>query len=525
MILLTYLNNKWILKELSNKKQLKTDILSGLTVALALIPEAIAFSFVAWINPMVWLHAAFIVWLITAIFGWRPGMISGATWALAVVMTWLVALHWIEYLFATLVLMWFLQILFWIFKFGKFVRLIPHPVMLGFVNWLAIIIFLAQVGQFKVDWVWLVWSQAIIMWLLILVTMLIIQFLPKLTKSIPSGLVAIVFVTLLVIFIPGLEETRTVASYLAENGYKDLLWSFPSFHVPIIDKWFLDMLYIITPYAFVLAIIGLTESLMTLTLIDEITETRGKWNNESIAQWLANTTCWFFGAMWGCAMIGQSMINITNWGRWRISGISASVFLILMIVFATTYISMIPLAALVWLMFMVVIWTFAWPTIKMMNKIPRADAFVIIFVTFITVYTWDLAIAVISWIVISALVFAWQKSQEINVKKYIDKKNITHYELDWPLFFGSVEKFKTLFDVNNDTKEIIIDFAESKVLDHSAIESINSLTEKYSAKSKILHLKHLSEDCRKLLKNAEKIVEVNILEDPKYRVADDKLAG
>ena len=525
MLLLTYLKNKWFFNEFSDKKQLKTDVLSGLTVALALVPEAIAFSFVAGVNPMVWLHAAFIVWLITAIFWWRPGMISGATWALAVVMVSLVAIHGIEYLFATLVLMGILQILFWLFKFAKFVRLIPHSVMLWFVNGLAIIIFLAQIGQFKVDDVWLSWTQAIVMWLLILVTMSIIHFLPKLTKSVPSWLVAIVIVTLLVLLIPWLEETRTVASYLAENWYKDLIWSFPSFHIPVIDKSFIEMLYIITPYAFVLAIIWLTESLMTLGLIDEITETRGKWSKESIGQWIANTTCWFFWAMWGCAMIWQSMINITDGWRWRMSGITAAVFLILMIVFATNYISMIPLAALVWLIFMVVIWTFAWPTIKMMNKIPRADAFVIIAVTFITVYTWDLAIAVISWVIISALVFAWQKSQEIHVKKYIDKKNITHYELDWPLFFGSVEKFKTLFDINNDTKEIIIDFAESKVLDHSAIEAINSLTDKYAKKSKNLHLKHLSEDCRKLLKNAEKIVDVNIMEDPKYRVADDKLAG
>ena len=533
MLLLSYLRKKWIFKEFQDKKQLKTDILSGLTVALALVPEAIAFSFVAGINPMVWLHAAFIVWLITAIFWGRPGMISGATWALAVVMVWLVSIHWIEYLFATLVMMWALQILFWIFKFGKFVRLIPHSVMLWFVNWLAIIIFMAQIWQFKVNKVlenwdtvstWLSWTEAIVMWLLILVTMAIIHFLPKLTKALPSGLVAIVIVTLLVIFVPWLEETRTITSYLAENWYKELLWTFPSFHIPNIEVSFIEMLKIITPYAFILAVIGLTESLMTLTLIDEITETNWSWNKESIWQWIANTTCWFFWAMWGCAMIWQSMINISNWWRGRMSWISASIFLILMIVFATSYISMIPLAALVWLMFMVVIGTFAWPTIKMMNKIPRADAFVIITVTFITVYTWDLAIAVISWVIISALVFAWQKSQDIHIERYIDKKNITHYNLDWPLFFGSTERFKELFDIKNDTKEIIIDFADSKVLDHSAIEAINNLTEKYLDNWKILHLKHLTKDCRKLLKNAEKIVDVNILKDPKYKVADDWLS-
>ena len=524
MLLLSYLKKKGFFDELKDKNQVKTDLLSGLTVALALVPEAIAFSFVAGVNPMIGLHAAFIVGLITAIFGGRPGMISGATWAMAVVMTSLVASHWIEYLFAALVWVWVLQILFWLFRLGKLVRLIPHPVMLGFVNGLAIIIFLAQIGQFKVAWEWLGWIEVIIMWGLILLTMAIMHFLPKLTKSVPSGLVAIVFVTLLVLFIPGLEDTRTVASYLAENGYKDLVWTFPSFHIPSIGVSFLEMLYIIAPYSLVLAIIGLTESLMTLTLIDEITETRGKGNREAIGQGLANTTCWFFGAMWGCAMIGQSMINITSGARGRISGISASIFLILLIVFATSLISMIPLAALVWLMFMVVIGTFAWPTIKMLNKIPKSDAFVIIAVTTITVVTWDLAIAVVSGVIISALVFAWKKAEDIHVKKYLDEKNITHYELDGPLFFWSITRFKTLFDIKNDTKEIIIDFANSKVMDHSAIEAIDSLTEKYEKAGKILHLKHLSEDCRELIKNAEKIVDINIMEDPKYRVADDKLS-
>lgn len=525
MLLLSYLNKKWFFDEFKDKRQLKTDLLSGLTVALALVPEAIAFSFVAWVNPMVGLHAAFIVGLLTSIFWGRPWMISGATWALAVVMTSLVATHWIEYLFATLVLMWAIQILFWLFWLAKFVRLIPHPVMLWFVNGLAIIIFLAQIGQFKVAWEWLPALPLLIMWGLILLTMAIIHFLPKLTKSVPSGLVAIVFVTLLVLFIPWLEDVRTVSSYLAENGYKDLVWTFPSFHIPQIDKTILETLYIITPYAFILAIIWLTESLMTLTLIDEKTETRGKWNKESIGQWIANTTCGFFWAMWGCAMIGQSMINISNGWRGRASGISAALFLIILIVFATSYISMIPLAALVWLMFMVVIWTFAWPTIKMLNKVPRSDAFVIISVTAITVITGDLAIAVISWVIISALVFAWKKAESITAVRTIDEKNITHYDLDWPLFFWSVTKFKELFDIKNDTNEIIIDFADSRVMDHSAIEAINSLTEKYEKSGKTLHLKHLSKDCRKLIKNAEKIIDVNLLEDPKYFVADNKLSN
>jgi len=522
MLLLSYLKKKGIFNEFQDKGQLKSDILSGLTVALALIPESIAFSFVAGVNPMVWLHAAFIVGLLTAIFWGRPGMISGATGALAVVMTSLVVTYGIEYLFATLVLMGALQILFWVFGLAKFVRLIPHPVMLGFVNGLAIIIFLAQIGQFKVGWEWLVGVDMMIMLGLILLTMTIIYFLPKLTKAVPSGLVAIVSVTLLALFLPGMEEVRTVSSYLFENWYEGLLGTFPSFHIPVIDKPFLEMMYIIFPFSLVLATIGLTESLMTLTLIDELTDTRGKGNRESVGQWIANATCGFFGAMGWCAMIGQSMINISNNGRGRASGVSASIFLIILIVFATPYISMIPLAALVGLMFMVVIGTFAWPTIKMLNKIPKSDSFVIITVTVITVVSGDLALAVISGVIISALVFAWKKADHIEIKKYIDEKKRTHYDLNGLLFFGSVTKFKDLFDIKNDTKEVIIDFADSRVMDLSAIEAINSITEKYLKSGKKLHIRHLSSDCRKMIKNAEKIVDINVIEDPKYFVANVK---
>lgn len=524
MFLWSYLEKSWFLQQLRDKKSLKTEILSGITVALALIPESIAFSFVAWINPIVWLHTAFLIVLITSILWGRPGMISWYTWALAVVMVWLVINHWVEFLFAAVVLMWLFQILFWLFGLAKFVRLIPHPVMLWFVNWLAILIFMAQLDQFKIDWEWLTWTALFIMLWLIALTMVIIQFLPKLTKSVPSWLVAIVAVTLMVAFIPWLEWVRTISTYLAENGYGALIASFPSFHIPWIDIWFVEMLKIILPYSAILAIIWLTESLMTMTLIDEITETRGRWNKESIAQWIANTACWFFGSAWGCAMIWQSMININNWARWRLSWISAWIFLILLVVFATALISMVPLAALIGLMFMVVIGTFAWPTLKMLNKIPKSDAFVLIVVTFLTVVTWDLAIAVIAWVIISALVFAWQKAENISVIKSIDDKKVTHYNLQWPLFFGSVTKFKTLFDIKNDTKVVIIDFADSKVMDHSAIEAINSLTEKYEKAWKELHLKHLSKDCRELIRNADKIIDINVIEDPKYFVADDKLA-
>jgi len=524
MFLLKWLsNNDYI--DLEKKWQIKADLLSGITVALALIPEAIAFSFVAKVDPMVGLWAAFIMWLMTAIFGWRPWMISWATGAMAVVMTPLVIQYWIEYLLVAVILAWVLQILFWLLKLWKIVRLIPHSVMLGFVNWLAIIIFLAQLDQFKINWEWLPTTQMIIMLILVLLTMWIIYYLPKLTKAIPSWLAWIVIVTLMVIFIPSLWDTATVATYLAQNWFNELKWAFPSFHIPIIEKDFLETLKIIFPYSLVLAIVWLTESLMTLTLIDEITNTRWKANRETIGQWLANLTCGFFWAMWGCAMIWQSMINISNGWRKRLSGISASIFLILFVVFGTSLIMKIPLAALVGLMFMVVIWTFAWPTLKMLNKIPKTDAFVIISVTLITAISHNLALAVVAWVIIAALAFAWQKSQEITAKKYVDNKNITHYELDWSLFFASVTKFKEIFDVENDTKEVIIDFANSKVMDHSAIEAINNLTEKYKKAWKKLHLRHLSQDCRKLIKNADKIIEVNVMEDPKYFVADDKLAS
>ncbi len=524
MFLLHYLQKHNFI-DLEKKWQMRADILSGLTVALALIPEAIAFSFVAKVNPMVWLWAAFIMWLLTAIFGGRPWMISGATWAMAVVMTALVISHWVEFLFAAIILAGIIQILFWAFKLWKLVRLIPHSVMLGFVNGLAIIIFLAQVGQFKVWWEWLSGTAMIIMALLIVLTMAIIHFLPKLTKAIPSGLVAIAWVTLLVIYVPALEWVRTVADFLKENWFESLQWAFPSFHIPDIRVSFMEMFKIIIPYSAILAVIWLTESLMTLTLIDELTGTRWKANKEAVWQWLANTVCGFFGAMWGCAMIGQSMINISNWGRKRLSWISASIFLILFVVFGTSLILKIPLAALVWLMFMVVIGTFAWPTLKMLNKIPKTDAFVMIAVTVITVVTWDLAIAVISWVIISALVFAWEKAEQISVIRSIDKTNRTHYDLEWPLFFWSVTKFRDLFDIQNDTKEIIIDFADSKVMDHSAIEAINNLTDKYQKAWKKLHLRHLSPDCKKLIHNAKKIVDINVEEDPQYRVSDDSLAG
>jgi SulP family sulfate permease len=508
-------------------KSAKNDILSGLTVALALVPEAVAFAFVAGVEPLVGLYAAFIVGLIAAIFGGRPGMISGATGALAVVMVSLVAVHGVEYLFATVLLMGLLQILAGIFKLGKFIRMVPHPVMLGFVNGLAIVIFLAQLGQFKVmdEAGSLQWMQGEALYLmlgLIALTMAIIHFLPKLTTAIPSTLVAIVVVTGLVF---GLElESRTVLDFLKDmTGDLDatIAGGLPTFHIPVVP-FTLETLYIILPYALILAAIGLIESLLTLTLIDEITQTRGNGNRECIGQGAANVTCGMFGAMGGCAMIGQSMININSGGRSRLSGISAALILLAFILVGSNLIEMIPLAALVGVMFMVVLGTFEWSSLRIMKKVPKSDAFVIILVSAVTVAT-DLAIAVCVGVIVSALVFAWEHAKHIYTNSYIDANGSKVYELHGPIFFGSVNNFLELFDVKNDPKDIIIEFKYSRVADHSAIEAIDTLVERYAAAGKTLHLRHLSEDCKELLHKAADLVEVNVIEDPKYKVADNRL--
>lgn len=506
----------------------KNDILSGLTVALALVPEAVAFAFVAHVDPLVGLYAAFIVGLITSIFGGRPGMISGATGALAVVMVSLVIEHGVEYLFATVLLMGILQILAGLFKLGKFIRMVPHPVMLGFVNGLAIVIFLAQLGQFKVmdesgQLQWMQGNDLYLMGGLVALTMAIIHFLPKLTTAIPSSLAAILVVTGLVI---GLDlESRTVLDYLKDmSGNLDatIAGGFPEFHIPAVPFNF-ETFKIIFPYALVLATIGLIESLLTLTLIDEITETRGNSNKECIGQGAANVTCGVFGAMGGCAMIGQSMININSGGRSRLSGITAAVLLLGFILFAASLIEMIPLAALVGVMFMVVLGTFEWSSFRLMKRIPKTDAFVIVLVSGVTVIT-DLAIAVCVGVIVSALVFAWEHAKHIYTNNYIDEQGSKVYELHGPLFFGSVKNFAELFDIANDPNDVIIEFRYSRVADHSAIEAIDSLAERYKKAGKTIHLRHLSPDCIELLNKAKDLVEVNVIEDPKYKVASDKLA-
>jgi len=497
----------------------KADLLSGLTVALALVPEAVAFAFVAHVEPLVGLYAAFMIGLITAAIGGRPGMISGATGALAVVMVSLVVEHGAEYLFATVVLMGIIQILAGAFKLGKFIRMVPYPVMLGFVNGLAIVIFLAQLGHFQVENAqgskeWMSGGQLFAVLALIALTMAIIHFLPKFTKAIPSSLAAIAVVSLIVIVFG--VDVRTVGDMAAIGG------GFPEFHIPSVPMTW-ETLWICLPYAFILAAVGLIESLLTLTLIDEITETRGRGNRECVGQGTANVVTGFFGGMGGCAMIGQSMINVNSGGRGRLSGISAALFLLCFILFASPLIEMIPLAALIGVMFIVVIGTFEWSSFRILGKIPKTDAFVLVLVSTVTVFT-DLAIAVIVGVIVSALVFAWDAAKRMDAETHVDENGTKVYVLRGPLFFGSIHSFKNLFDVRNDPDDVIIDFVNTRIYDHSGIEAVDSIAEKYVTAGKTLHLRHVSQECRELMKKAGDLVEVNHIEDPKYRVADDKLA-
>lgn len=497
----------------------KNEILSGLTVALALVPEAVAFAFVAGVEPLVGLYAAFMVGLLAAIFGGRPGMISGATGAMAVVMVALVAEQGVEYLFAAVVLTGLIQMGAGVLRLGKFIRIVPHPVMLGFVNGLAIVIFLAQLQNFQLTSPegvkeWMSGQPLMIFAGLIILTMLIIKFLPKLTGAFPASLAAIITVTLLVI---GLDLDTTKVGDLAS-----IKGGFPSFHIPAV-AFNLETLMIILPYSFILAAVGLIESLLTLSLIDEVTHTRGRGNRECMGQGIANTVTGFFGGMGGCAMIGQSMINVNSGGRQRLSGIAAALFLLMFILFASPLIERIPMAALVGVMFIVVMATFEWSSLRIMGKIPATDAFVLVLVSAVTVFT-DLAIAVVVGVIVSALAFAWEHAKHINVKGYDDESGSRIYELNGPLFFGSVKSFLELFTPEDDPDDVIIEFQNSRVADHSAIEAIDSLAERYIKAGKSLHLRHLSAECRQLLKKAGNLVEVNVLEDPYYHVADDQIA-
>ena len=515
----------------------KNDILSGITVALALVPEAVAFAFVAGVDPLVGLYAAFMIGLITSIFGGRPGMISGATGALAVVMVSLVAEGngmgeasenlGLYYLFATVILMGIIQMLAGVFKLGKFVRLIPHPVMMGFVNGLAIVIFLSQLGMFKEivggEKVWMQGAALYIMIGLVLLTMAIMFGLPKLTKKLPEALIAILVVSAIAIF--GNIDVATVGSFIRDGGGAGLKGGLPSFQWDIFSKVPLNLetLKFIFPYALILAAIGLIESLMTLNLVDELTETRGNSNRECLAQGGANIVTGFFGGMGGCAMIGQSLINIKGGGRGRLSGIVAALTLLAFILFASGLIEQVPIAALVGVMFMVVIGTFAWSSFRILNKIPKSDVIVLVAVSALTVI-FDLAIAVIAGVIISALVFSWENAKRIRARKRMREDGTKVYEIWGPLFFGSIQAFNDKFDAKNDPEKVEIDFVESRISDHSALEAIFNLVEKYEAEGKSIKLKHLSEDCKVLLYKANpkfREVIVEAIDDPRYHLAEN----
>ncbi len=516
-----------------NAGRLRTEVLSGLTVALALVPEAVAFAFVAGVHPLVGLYAAFIVGLITAIFGGRPGMISGATGALAVVMVSLVSLHGVEYLFATVILMGLIQIFVGIMKWGKFIRLVPHPVMLGFVNGLAIVIFLAQLGQFQVPGTaeasghgmasgeWLSGMPLYLMLGLVVVTMAIIWVMPKITTVIPAPLAGIGIVAAVVIGF-GLDVPR-VGDLASISG------GLPQFHVPFGDgmgiygtmlaPFNLETLWIILPFALILSAIGLIESLLTLNLVGEMTNKRGGASQECIAQGVSNTVTGFFGGMGGCAMIGQSMINVKSGGRTRIAGIAAALFLLAFILFASGLIEQIPLAALVGVMFMVVIGTFAWNSLTILRKVPKMDAFVTILVTIVTVWT-DLATAVVVGVIVSALAYSWNNATRISAKIHQTPEGAKVYGVQGPLFFGSSEGFAELFDVYNDPSLVIVDFADSRVVDQSALQAIEGIAGKYEAQGKQIQLRHLSRDCHNLLSKAGHLM-VDSDDDPDYEIAVD----
>ena len=500
--------------------QIRTDLLSGLTVALALVPEAVAFAFVAGVHPLVGLYAAFMVGLITAVFGGRPGMISGATGALAVVMVALVAEHGVEYLFATVVLMGIIQIIAGVMQWGKFIRLVPHPVMLGFVNGLAIVIFLAQLTQFKVPGSmevsghgasggdWLTGLPLYTMLALVALTMAIIWAMPKLTKTIPAPLAGIGIVALLVIVF-GIDVPRVGDMASIEGGL-------PPFHIPAVPfTW--ETLQIILPYSVILAAIGLIESLLTLNLVSEMTGKRGGASQECIAQGLANTVTGFFGGMGGCAMIGQSMINVKSGGRTRIAGICAALFLLLFILVASPLIEQIPLAALVGVMFMVVIGTFAWNSFRIMRRVPLMDAFVILLVTVVTVLE-DLAVAVVVGVIVSALAYAWNNAKRIHAKSYRTPEGAKVYQVQGPLFFGSSEGFIELFNPVEDPSRVVVDFADSRVVDQSALQAIEAVAAKYEAQGKEIQLRHLSRDCHRLLNKAGHLM-IDSDDDPDYELA------
>lgn len=503
--------------DFSQKINYKTEILSGLTVAMTMMPESLSFAILAGLPPLSGLYAAFIMGLVTAIFGGRPGLISGGAGATVIVLIALMKSNGIEYVFAAVALAGLLQIGVGLFKLGKFIRLVPQPVMFGFVNGLAVIIFMAQLEQFKINvngqLVWLSGTALYVMAGLVALTIAIVLLWPKITKAVPSSLVAIIVVFLVVL---GFNiDTKTVKDIASVGG------GFPPFHIPEVPFTF-ETLKIVFPYALIMAAVGLTEGLLTLNLVDEITGTKGKGNRECFAQGGANILNGFFFCMGGCPMIAQTLVNLSAGARARLSGIVAAITILMIVLFGSSLIEKVPMAALTGVMIMVAIGTFEWMSFKVINKMPRQDIFVGILVALITIWLHNLALAVLIGVIISALIFAWESAKRIRAKKYTDENGIKHYEIYGPLFFGSVTAFTEKFDVANDPQKVIIDFRDSRVADMSGIDALNKLTERYRKAGKELHLKHLSEDCRQLLKNADAVIEVNVLEDPTYKIASDQ---
>ena len=505
--------------DLSQKVNYKTEILAGLTVAMTMIPESLMFAILAGFPPLVGLYGAFIMGLVTAIFGGRPGLISGGAGAtVVVVMALMIRADGLEYVFAAVILAGVIQLIVGLLKLGKFIRLVPQPVMFGFVNGLAIIIFMAQMKQFEIGAgeaaTWISGTPLYTMLGLVVFTVAIIMIFPKITKAVPASLVAII-VVFIVVYVFNIE-TKQVVDIASVSG------SLPPFHIPQVPfTW--ETLTIIFPFGLTMAAVGLTEGLLTLNLVDEITETKGNSNRECLAQGSANILNGFFYGMGGCPMIAQTLVNLSAGSRARLSGIISALTILLIILFGAPVIERVPIAALVGVMVMVAIGTFEWASFKALRRMPRSDIFVMILVTLITVVLHNLALAVLIGVIISALVFAWESAKRIRARKYIDEEGVKHYEIYGPLFFGSITAFNDKFDVANDPEEVIIDFEESRVSDMSAIEALNKLTEKYLQSGKKLHLKHLSKDCIQLLENADKVIDVNVMEDPTYRVVVDKV--
>lgn len=499
--------------DFSQKINYRTEILAGLTVAMTMIPESLSFAILAGFPPLVGLYGAFIMGIITSIFGGRPGLISGGAGATVIVLIALMKSHGIEYVFGAIIIAGIIQITVGLFKLGKFIRLVPQPVMYGFVNGLAVIIFLSQLEQFKtlIDGhsTWLTGTPFLTMLGLVILTIGIVFFFPKITKAVPASLVAIIVVFALVWFL-GID-TRQVKDIASVSG------SFPPFHIPQIPlSW--ETLTIIFPYGLVMAGVGLTEGLLTLNLVDEITGTKGSSNRECLAQGTANIANGFFFGMGGCPMIAQTLVNLSAGSRARLAGIIGALTILTVILVAAPVIELLPMAALTGVMIMVAIGTFEWASLKALRRMPKSDIFVMILVTLITIFLHNLALAVLIGVIISALVFAWENAKRIRARKYVDENGVKHYEIYGPLFFGSTTAFAEKFDPANDPEEVIIDFAESRIADMSAIEAVDNITKKYHKVGKKVHLRHLSPDCVQLLQNADAIIDVNILEDPEYRV-------